>query len=87
MSAPADSPRIAAAFLRTGGFLADALFLAHILALCGMLLWFLDKSDLAGFALIGGSVAGLLSVFRVQFVWRGVLVLGRRRILEEFSSA
>lgn len=56
-------PHSVAAILRVGGFLADTLFLAQILALCGIALWFFGKPDLAGFAVIGGSVAGLLSVF------------------------
>ena len=72
---PAAPPHTVAAFLRIGSFLADTLFLAQAMALGGMLLWLFGKSELAGFAVIGGSVAGLLSVFAfnlfgaVSWVW------------------
>lgn len=59
----ASPPRVVSALLRTGGFLADTLFLAQALALCGLVLWQIGESDWAGFAVVGGSVAGMLSVF------------------------
>ena len=59
----ADAPRAVAVFLRTGGFLADTVLLAQLLALCGFALWFFGASDWAGYAVIGGAVAGMLSVF------------------------
>ena len=63
MPADAPPPRLAAAFLRIGGFAADAVFLAQLLALCGFFWWRAGASDLAGFSVIGGSVAGMLGVF------------------------
>lgn len=63
----ADAPRLAVSVLRTGGFLADTVLLAQLLALCGLLLWFFGESDWAGFAVVGGSVAGMLSIFAFMF--------------------
>ena len=52
------------AILRGGEFLADTLLLAHAAAVIGGALWFSGyASDESGFAIIGGAVAGLLSVF------------------------
>ena len=50
--------------LRSGEFLGDTLLLAHVASFIGGVLWFSGyASDESGFAIIGGAVAGLLSVF------------------------
>lgn len=51
--------------------MADTVLLAQLLALCGFVLWFFGASDWAGFAVVGGSVAGMLSVF--AFMLFGIL--------------
>ncbi len=63
MPVNAAAPRRAALF-RVGAFLADAVFLAQLLALCGFMWWRAGgDSDAAGFSVVGGSVAGMLGVF------------------------
>lgn len=58
--------------LRIGGFLADTLLLAQSFALFGLMFWvFGYTTDAAGFAIIGGAVAGVISVF--SFVLFGLL--------------
>ncbi|MGI9296833.1 MAG: hypothetical protein ACR2QC_02915 [Gammaproteobacteria bacterium] len=67
----AAAPHSANSVLRVGGFLADTVLLAQLLALCGFSLWFFGESEWAGFAVIGGSIAGMLAIF--AFTLFGVL--------------
>ncbi len=68
--------QVSDSILRIGGFLSDALLLAQLFSLIGLLTWLLGiKADWAGFAIIGGGVSGIISIFAfvlfgaLSFIW------------------